>query len=614
MIRRLFLLMIPLGVVLSAQSQKSIPEAVLQLPEDQLIDTLWYYTQWVTDQSLPYARHLIAQSEESNSYPAEVNGYQLIGETYYMMGKLDSSSHFYLIALEICTREDDPLEMSNSLVSLASVETEKGNFDVAIEYYERAIEYQNETGNNGHQCDAHLRMGNLLINSDELDRAMAAYLKGIDYCEKAGNRVFMGYGYDAIGTIHKKQQNFEKAVEMYEHSREIYLEEGDTMGLSGYHNNVGIVYKNQGKFEEAYDHYLEGLALMKTQHYKRAEMSFLVNMGIVSNKMNKTDQALEHLREGLGIAQPIGITVSLADIYKEMAVAFLSLNQLDSAMIYADRAVTTSQEGRHLEKLYDAYKTRSEIHEEQGNATEALSDFKFYSQFRDSIFSIEKAAEIDRLQTVHEAEKNEAEILRLEGEQALDKTRKRALMIGLVGVILIALLIINRILLKRKKDKLVHEAQLEVEQLEKDRLGEQLEYKKKELTAKVLHIAQKNEMLSELKADLDRIKKAENKVFEIEAVNRKIKFEEQIDKNWDQFTHSFTETNQDFFKILTKRHPEITKSELRLAALIQMNLTSKEIATILNISDEGVKKSRYRLRKKLRLDSEEGLEKHLLQL
>ncbi|MGB5236435.1 MAG: LuxR C-terminal-related transcriptional regulator, partial [Flavobacteriaceae bacterium] len=60
--------------------------------------------------------------------------------------------------------------------------------------------------------------------------------------------------------------------------------------------------------------------------------------------------------------------------------------------------------------------------------------------------------------------------------------------------------------------------------------------------------------------------------------------------------------------------PEITKNELRLMALLKMNLSSKEIATILNISSEGIKKARYRLRKKLDISSEESLQEMVLSL
>jgi len=97
----------------------------------------------------------------------------------------------------------------------------------------------------------------------------------------------------------------------------------------------------------------------------------------------------------------------------------------------------------------------------------------------------------------------------------------------------------------------------------------------------------------------------------VKALENKIKFDEQIDQNWEQFTKAFKETKKGFFKTLTTRHPEVTKNDMRLSALLSMHLGTKDIASILNISDLGVKKARYRLRKKLSLGSEESMEKYL---
>lgn len=595
-------------------AQDELGPELYDLPEKELIDTLWDLTISHYEQSFPLSRHLISVSEANDSYVGTVNGYQLVGEAHYMIGNLDSAQYYYSYSLELAQTQKDVFEIGNCNVALASIETERGNVELAHAHYLAAIELQEADNRTDDLCDSYLRMGNLLINSDELDESMAAYLTGIGYCEECGRRVFMGYGYDAIGTIHKKQGNYEKAMEMHDSALEIYMEEADTMGMAGYHNNVGIIFKNQGKYQLAYDHYSTGLELMKTQNYFRAEMSFLTNMGISANRLARPDLALEHLRDALEIAAPIGISITVADVTNEMAIAFIQLNQLDSARHYVDWAISTSTGGHHIEKLYDAYKTQSDLLVLEGDAEGALDSFKLYAQYKDSIFSVEKAAEIDRLQTEYDTERKENEIAQLESDKALDAARKRALIAIIIGLSVAAILIIVSIVLKRRKDRQLHEAEIEIQEVEKEKLTQELEFKKKELTSKVLHIAQKNEMLIELKNDLDRIKKADNKVLEIDAVNRKLKFEEQIDNNWDQFTKSFTETNQAFFKTLTSKHPDITKSELRLAALIQMNLSSKEVATVLNISDEGVKKSRYRLRKKLQLETDEGLESHLLSL
>ena len=72
--------------------------------------------------------------------------------------------------------------------------------------------------------------------------------------------------------------------------------------------------------------------------------------------------------------------------------------------------------------------------------------------------------------------------------------------------------------------------------------------------------------------------------------------------------------HKDFNSTVKQKFPNVTNNELRLMTLLKMNLSSKEIASILNISPDGIKKARYRLRKKLNISSEESLSDLILSL
>lgn len=578
------------------------------------MDSLWYESRRNPEPTVEAARAFRQKAIANGDYDAEVNGTQIMGECYFYLGDIDSSRYYYDIAMEMSVEMEDLFEIGNNHASLATIAMDVGEFETAMYHYEEAIKAQEERGSIEDLCDVYLRMGHLFMDTDKLDDAMSAYLKSVNYCKECGNEAFRAYSIDGMGTLHKKQGNIEKAIEVYQEAFEVYTAIQDTIGLCGYYNNMGIIYKNEGSFEQSYDYFTKGFEMIKTQSYPRGEMSFQSNMGNLANRMGNPEMALEHLRAALVTAKPAGIKVTISDVSDQMARSFMALNQPDSARVYAKQSVEYALKGRHLEKVYEGYLTQSELHESQGEYPEALAAYKNYAQYQDSVINNEKAAEVDRLQTIYETEKREKEIIELESASKLKTASNRLLAAVLAGVILVASLLIITIVVKRRRDRQLHAAQLDLERIEKARLGEQLDYKQKELTSKVLHIAQKNEMLSELKSDLEKMKQSESGSLEIEALNRKLKFEERIDKNWDQFTRTFTETNQEFIKTLATRYPGLSKGEIRLVSLIQMQLSSKEIATVLNISDEGVKKSRYRLRKKLSLESSESLEAHLAQL
>jgi DNA-binding CsgD family transcriptional regulator len=79
------------------------------------------------------------------------------------------------------------------------------------------------------------------------------------------------------------------------------------------------------------------------------------------------------------------------------------------------------------------------------------------------------------------------------------------------------------------------------------------------------------------------------------------------ENDWEMFEHLFDQAHENFFKRLKTSFPDLTTSDLRLCAYLRLNLSSKEIAPLLNISVRGVEEKRYRIRKRLGLSSDQGL-------
>jgi DNA-binding CsgD family transcriptional regulator len=90
--------------------------------------------------------------------------------------------------------------------------------------------------------------------------------------------------------------------------------------------------------------------------------------------------------------------------------------------------------------------------------------------------------------------------------------------------------------------------------------------------------------------------------------------ENKMDKDWEQFAVHFDRVHSDFLQITKAAYPTLSAHELKLCAYLRMNLSSKEIAQLENISVRGVEISRYRLRKKLKIATETNLFDFLMEL
>jgi DNA-binding CsgD family transcriptional regulator len=140
--------------------------------------------------------------------------------------------------------------------------------------------------------------------------------------------------------------------------------------------------------------------------------------------------------------------------------------------------------------------------------------------------------------------------------------------------------------------------------------------KKKELATTALKNTHKNEILLKIREQLLQLEdKIDTKSFnQIKKLIKSIDDEIRLDDDWELFKRHFEDVHGDFFKRLKYLYPELTAKDLKLCAYLRINLSSKEIAPLMNISVRGVEIGRYRLRKKLNIDSDKNLFDFMLQV
>lgn len=153
------------------------------------------------------------------------------------------------------------------------------------------------------------------------------------------------------------------------------------------------------------------------------------------------------------------------------------------------------------------------------------------------------------------------------------------------------------------------EAEKEIIKLQNDKLDSELDYKNKELASTTMHIEHKNEKLINVRDQLNELITSNNTTpgKKLKEIVKEIENELENENNWESFERSFNLVHDDFLKRFAEAFPKITHKDLKMCALIRMNLSNKEISNMLNISLRSVESSRYRIRKKMDIQSEINL-------
>ncbi|MDM8003996.1 MAG: triple tyrosine motif-containing protein [Bacteroidota bacterium] len=196
-------------------------------------------------------------------------------------------------------------------------------------------------------------------------------------------------------------------------------------------------------------------------------------------------------------------------------------------------------------------------------------------------------------------------------------------------VILLIRFISWRIELSKKKNQRIYEAkeqeykrqalesEKEIIRIRNEKLQAEMILRDKELANEAMNLVRKNEFLNEIRDNLNYLRdgcRDEETTLRVNEILTRIGREVDSNRQREVFENAFDEVHEEFLQRVKSRYPQLTPAELRLCAYLKMNLPTKEIAPLLNISVRGVEIGRYRIRKKMGISRNVNLTTHLLNI
>lgn len=508
---------------------------------------------------------------------------------------------------------------------------------------------------NEHLAVAYNRLGFYHVLISEFSTADSLYDLGIEHAERLNDKQAYIDLLNRKASIKEKQGEYKKAIEDQLRILEISKGEDLDKGQALAHLGLGRVYGMMDVNEKSISHFkLAAEYFIKaedTSSYKVAQINLansLMNSGKYHEAQLILQEVLEFLDENSDQYMLIGCLNQLARAYTMQSQPQLAIETYQRSYLNAVRSKSRSQEAYTSSMLASLYASQSkmdsaftyalnakgyydsteydvesmvllrilsDVYEAKGEEARAFQYLKQFQHLNDSFHDIEKAKEIFKLE-----EEYKKQIDQKDKDLLSSKLRNTKILFVLViaVVIFLAGLVWQYIQKQRsinRSKQLINEQKqaiyldrIKLKELENEKLGIELSKSKRELMTSALKIAEKNDFIDEVK---DQLKEAGKKGAQLRDPLNYIKLEQAKEKDWSEFLTVFSELNPDFFNNLKNKNLELTTNDLRLSALLVLNLDSKQIASILHISDAGVKKARYRLRKKLDLQEGENLNAYL---
>jgi len=515
-----------------------------------LLNTLGFEL-WTVNpsRSVEVGRKALGLALNQNNEPAVAHAYKVIGVAYWALGDYQLALSNMFESLERYEELNDLNGVGSMLLNIGLVYSEQLSYREAKSYFRKAQKSFQENNREGNIATALTKLAAVLTLEDSLATARDYLNSAIEIHHSNNYRYGLAEAYNRLGIVYRKQGDYNASLDYLYRSRDISIGINDNEGLAKCFVDIGITFLATEQFPQAREFFEHGLEKANSIGSKKWRLEAFRGLANLYELKNNNDSALKYYR-----AYQI-LKDSVLDKQKIMAIA----------------------------NLKEEYENRQQVQE--------LADTKYRIK---ELQEVAKARTIFLVSIVVLFFMTTALIVLFYRNQQLKNKRLKEQQEKDVQ------------LQQMKEEK--HYAEVENIRLRQKELERELELKDRELASYAINFLQKNEFISDVNADLQKVKS----LSDLDRVKRKLKSASQLDKGWENFKMQFEKVHGSFSDELKSTYPDLSPSDLKLAILLRINLNTKECATILGISPDSVKTARYRLRKKMDIDTEESLFDHLI--
>lgn len=460
----------------------------------------------------------------------------------------------------------------------------------------------------------------LAINAqvrNEYDRATLYAIQALKVFEANQDSFHLAKTREELGYIYQDQLETERALGLFESNLAYYRTVKDTAGIASAYGNIAMCHYDLEQNPLALAELDTSLALFKTIGDAEGVSESYNNIALPYIELGQFDQALEYLDSSKALFEQINDTRQLSIMLYNIAAVKQEQGKIKEAQVLFEEAYALDKKHKIPFAGIDYHWNMHTIFAEKGDFETALDHFYTFTELRDSMFTDRKMRNIQELQFRYDSEKKEQELYEksqevklLTRDKQLNRTRTFALVLLLLTVAVSLLFIIYRTRAKHKRNLLIAQKEEEITRFKLAAAQEKLAENNVKLEEFTKNLLEKNWLVSEMEEQIGRLKDLSKE----EEADKARKLEELLnlkiltEEDWQQYKSLFTGVYPEFMPGIDQRFPFLTEGEKRFLMLLKLGVSSREMAAILGVSQGSIRVSRYRIRKKMKLEESQKLE------
>jgi len=566
-----------------------------------------------TDSVLFYSHLSLKQAEKENYNQGKANAYRSIAWANYKRSNYQNSLKMCQQAIFYFKKRDNNHELlGNCYRLMAAIYIAERKHEEALSYLLKTKDLYNSSDIKNKEIKSIVLndIAYLYLETDNYIMSMKHLNESLNTAKENGYMIRLADCYNILATINSRHEDYTEAIKNFTTAKSIYKEKDNQIGVAICNGNIGMTQYKSGKYQKAIETLLESEKQAVNIQYNLGQLSSLIYLGKSHTALNNLPIANSFLKQATQKAKKHNI------VTHEISIAEADLavknNKTNKAITILENTIKNYTDEFTPKEQISLFENLSNTYQIQHDFKKALETKNKLLKIKDSIHSIHKEIQVKVLQAEFDYKKVQNDLTIKENELQISEEKTRSsrliillLIITVVVLISIAMIIYFRRIGVQKTKNIIWKKEQELQNIQQKQLDNEIRFKNTQITDFALHISEKNDLLISIKNKLKLLVISNKK--ELFKINELVHFlNNNLEQNKEKVAiYSLADSTKDsFYHKLSDLYQNLTNKEKRVAAFVRLDLSSKQIATQLNISISSIDNYRHNLRKKMNVPKE----------